>query len=387
MSVDTDNRLSEDATYTYTYDNEGNLTCRTRKDGNETVTYTWDYRNRLTGVSAVDADNAPLYSAAYTYDALNRRIGRTVYDGDSNVTLAENYVYDGDSIVLVLDGSGAVKNRYLQGPETDRTLAQVDGSGNVLWLLSDHEGSVRDMVDNDGSQVKHVAYDSFGGIVSENASSVSLRFGYAGREQDSETGLYYNRARYYDPSTGRFISQDPIGFDAGDANLYRYVGNDPMNNTDPTGEEEQSTLSPKLINNLPRGWEVGSTVGPRSCIDCHNPFTSRTNIPLWNVRNGSMQPETALTSPLSVSYEELKRDPVGAIFALASDVAGDVGNLFVSVLKREWESLDNPMRFVERTHLALTPARTAVEFGKFIYDRTYSAFDGAGDVYTRTLAP
>jgi RHS repeat-associated protein len=57
-----------------------------------------------------------------------------------------------------------------------------------------------------------------------------------GRELDRETGLYYYRARYYDPKVGRFISEDPIGFSAGDTNLYRYVGNNPTNYTDPTGE-------------------------------------------------------------------------------------------------------------------------------------------------------
>ena len=60
-------------------------------------------------------------------------------------------------------------------------------------------------------------------------------FGYTGRERDKETGLQYNRARYYDPSTGAFIGQDPIGFAAGDTNLYRYVGNGPLNLIDPYG--------------------------------------------------------------------------------------------------------------------------------------------------------
>jgi RHS repeat-associated protein len=72
-----------------------------------------------------------------------------------------------------------------------------------------------------------------------------LRFSYTGREQDGETGLDYYRARYYDSANGKFISEDPIGFSAGDGNLSRYVGNSPVNGTDPSGN-----TSPELYNLL-----------------------------------------------------------------------------------------------------------------------------------------
>ncbi|MEI7924311.1 MAG: RHS repeat-associated core domain-containing protein, partial [Planctomycetota bacterium] len=62
------------------------------------------------------------------------------------------------------------------------------------------------------------------------------RFGFTGREHEAALNLYYNRARFYDPATGRFLSKDPIGFSAGDVNLYRYVNNSPTNGTDPSGE-------------------------------------------------------------------------------------------------------------------------------------------------------
>lgn len=77
------------------------------------------------------------------------------------------------------------------------------------------------------------AYDAWGSPTSSDDDAD--RFRYTGREWDAETELYYYRARYYDPATGRFLEQDPIGFDAGDANLYRYVGNGPTNYTDPMG--------------------------------------------------------------------------------------------------------------------------------------------------------
>jgi RHS repeat-associated protein len=92
---------------------------------------------------------------------------------------------------------------------------------------------VVDLVDGAGNVLNHFVYDSFGNRTATTAAD--FRFGYTGRELDGESGLYYYRARYYDPSLGRFISEDPIGFSAGDTNLYRYVSNSPTNFTDPSG--------------------------------------------------------------------------------------------------------------------------------------------------------
>ena len=90
--------------------------------------------------------------------------------------------------------------------------------------------------DLDGVVVDQRTFDSFGRVLSETNPSVSFRYGYTGRERDLESGLDYYRARYYDSNVGRFISVDPMGFGAGDTNLYRYVGNNSTNATDPTGE-------------------------------------------------------------------------------------------------------------------------------------------------------
>ncbi len=113
----------------------------------------------------------------------------------------------------------------------------------VRWPLTDQIGTVRELlklVANVPTVVKYLRYDAFGNVTSDSDASVQYAFAYTGREIEIETGLYFYRARYYDPATGAFLSEDPIGFDAGDPNFYRYVGNNPTNATDPTGLFEAS---------------------------------------------------------------------------------------------------------------------------------------------------
>jgi RHS repeat-associated protein len=94
---------------------------------------------------------------------------------------------------------------------------------------------VRDVVDDSGAVLNHVVYDAFGGVTSQTNASVVFRYGYTARELDAESGLQYNRARYLDSFTGKFISEDPISFQGGDFNLSRYVFNSPITHLDPDG--------------------------------------------------------------------------------------------------------------------------------------------------------
>ena len=173
---------------------------------------------------------------AYTYDAYDRRIAKVIDpDGAGPATATtERMVYDGDNIALTFDGTGIQTHRYLYGSGVDQVLADETAT-SVNWALVDYQGTVRDVIDNNGQVLNHIVYDSYGQVTSETNPSLDFRFGYTGRERDKETGLQYNRARYYDSRTGAFIGQDPIGFAAGDANLYRYVGNSPTNFSDPSG--------------------------------------------------------------------------------------------------------------------------------------------------------
>jgi RHS repeat-associated protein len=192
----------------------------------------------LTGITVKNDLGEIIRTAEYTYDVYNQRIAKTVdADGDGSLAaVTERFVYGSDqNIALVFDENGNVNHRYLFGNGVDQIEAD-ESNGTVRWALTDHLGSVRDVVDDSGTVLNHIVYDAFGGVTSQTDESVVFRYGYTARELDAESGLQYNRARYLDSFTGKFISEDPISFQAGDSNLYRYVFNSPLNGTDPSGE-------------------------------------------------------------------------------------------------------------------------------------------------------
>lgn len=210
------NKLASTSTATYNYDNNGNLTAKTDSAG--TWQYTWDYENRLTQVTRPDN-----LTISYKYDALGRRIQRSTSAGAYT-----NYIYDRQDVVKDVNSDGSIVE-YLNGLGMDNKLRQTSSAG-TFYFVQDHLGSTRALTDASGNVVESEQYDSFG----DGAGSTLTRYGYTGRERDADTGLYYYRARWYDPQAGRFLSEDPIGFDGG-INLYAYVENNPLNNSDPEG--------------------------------------------------------------------------------------------------------------------------------------------------------
>jgi RHS repeat-associated protein len=230
------NHMLSDGTYNYIYDNEGNRTNRTNIATGELTQYIWDYHNRLTSVISKNSSGTVTQSVAYTYDAYDSRIGKVI-DADgagSAPAQVERMVYDGDNIALTFDETGNQTHRYLYGPGVDQILAD-ETQTTVNWALVDNLGTVRDVIDSQGVVLNHLVYDSFGQVQSETNTSFDFRYGYTGRERDQETGLNYNRARYYDTATGEFLSEDPLSFGAGDYNLSRYVFGSPTNGIDPSG--------------------------------------------------------------------------------------------------------------------------------------------------------
>jgi RHS repeat-associated protein len=165
---------------------------------------------------------------SYVYDVLGQRISSTT-DGQT-----VHFTYTFDNTWADFSATGQVIARYLFGNGADEIVAHWEPVG-TSWHLSDHLGSVRDLLDATGRLTNHIDYDGFGGIISQTTGTEE-RFLFTGREFDSATGLYYYRARYFSPGIGRFTQQDPVGRTAGDTNLYRYVGNSPINATDPSGQ-------------------------------------------------------------------------------------------------------------------------------------------------------
>jgi RHS repeat-associated protein len=126
---------------------------------------------------------------------------------------------------------------------SDERTHSVNGNiatDEVLWALTDRQGSVNDLakVDTSGvtSVVDHIVRDSFGNVVSESNPSQGCLIGWTGRPVDKTTGLQNNLNRWYDSRVAGWLSQDPIGFKSGTTNLYCYCGNSPTNAVDPSGE-------------------------------------------------------------------------------------------------------------------------------------------------------
>jgi RHS repeat-associated protein len=257
----TGNETTAGGGYTFVYDNSGNLTGKTKVSNGDNWTYSWDYRNRLTGAVEHNSGGSVLMQGTYTYDSLNRRIG--VDETVGGVNSKTWTVYDGQNPYADFNGSGTLQQRYLYGPAVDEILARTSSGGTSAWYLTDKLGSVHDLVNTSGTVIDHLAFDTYGNTLSESSPTNGDRFKFAAREYDSATGLYFNRARYYDPTTGRFISQDPMSFAAGDTDLYRYVGNGPTNATDPSGWSAIAMNSTGLADNGP----TGVTIAPPGPIN------------------------------------------------------------------------------------------------------------------------
>lgn len=217
-TYNTSNQLVSTPSVSYTYDNNGNLLTKTDSTG--TTTYTWDFEDRLTSISL------PGETVNFKYDPFGRRIYK------SSSTSTRIYTYDGTDITEVLDGNGAQVALFTHGPGIDQPLA-VTKSGATSYFQDDGIGSITSLSNATGDLTDTYVYDSFGNSLSSTGNTDNP-FRFTARELDAETGLYYYRARYYDPTIGRFISEDPVGF-TGNKDVYRYAENSPVNETDPSG--------------------------------------------------------------------------------------------------------------------------------------------------------
>jgi RHS repeat-associated protein len=230
-TYDAANQLSTWNGTAVTYDDAGQLV----DDG--TTTYLWNARHQLTGLASAAT------SASFGYDGLGRRTQTTV-----NGTVTQ-LLYDGTNVVQELTG-GSVSASILSGA-TDEYFSRTDAAGTRSFL-TDALGSTVALTGSGGDVATAYTYEPYGAATATGAADANpLQF--TGRENDG-TGLQYNRARYYSPALGRFISTDPLGFGGGDVNTSAYTGGSPTNLTDPSGEF--AFLAPMAI-----GCALGAAVG------------------------------------------------------------------------------------------------------------------------------
>jgi RHS repeat-associated protein len=211
------------------------------------VTYSYINDEHLTQVS----DGTNTYNL--TYDAFGRCVKRSLTVGNNTTTTY--YIYDGEKPILEYDGNGGRIGYNLYGKGIDEILRRgakgADSQWHWYFFEQDHEGSILHLADATGTIIERYRYDAFGAptvygrYYDFRASTIyDNRFLFAGREYAATYRGIYNvpafsfyeyRARAYNPQLGRFMSEDPKLFDAGDYNLFRYCHNDPIDHTDPMG--------------------------------------------------------------------------------------------------------------------------------------------------------
>ncbi len=241
-SVNGLNQYTQAGGNSLSYDSNGNLT------GDGVWSYSYDTDNKLKTATKAG------YAASLAYDA-EGRLRRTTLGGTTT-----DLLYDGAELIAEYSASGSLLRRYVHGPGVDEPLVVYEGSGtgNKSWLYRDHLGSVIGTANATGASTAIYSYGPYG----EPNQSSGVRFRYTGQQYLGDLNLYYYKARFYAPTLGRFLQTDPIGT-GDDLNLYAYVGNNPLNYTDPAGlaAHEAAMLTSTVVNSEAGQFGLGFVPG------------------------------------------------------------------------------------------------------------------------------
>ena len=219
-TFDADNRLVKSGTTSYAYDDDGALISSTDSTG--TTTYSWDARHRLASISAPSGQKT-----TFLYDFEGNLIQQT--DAGPKLNLTQSFVLDNLTNVAYIARSNGDNVSVVAGRAIDQDLAVIHANGQVEYKLADASNTTQATVDQNGKVASSFSYEPFG----QTTTTSTYPFQYTGR-MPVNSGLYYYRARYYCPTVGRFISEDPLG-QAGGTLQYKYANNNPVNRADPTG--------------------------------------------------------------------------------------------------------------------------------------------------------
>ena len=243
----------------YQYDANGNLIAATT--GGETTAYTFNALNELTGVNGSNG------TFAYAYDPFGDQISSTV-NGQTTNNLIDPI---GREYVLAeLTGSGGVAAHFTYGLGL---VSQVAANGTPFYYDYNLQGSTVGITNSLGSYVNQYSYDPFGQVTTTSAG-ISNPFTFVGESGVSSdgNGLIDMQARYYDPSTGQFVSDDPLSLGGGDTNIRRYVQNSPIGSTDPIGLDDDSYwVLPPFDNLYPMNPPVQQSPTPIDSSDLLGP--------------------------------------------------------------------------------------------------------------------
>ena len=243
------NRYSSDGKYIYTHDQEGSLKSKTKIGDGENTVYTWDFRNRLATVELRSGRGVLLKKVEYIYDAQDQRITEIV---DGTKTLITSFDRD-NSWIDYNPTSSAPSNRYLFSNKLDEIIASNSDVKEQTWHFPDNLGSIRDILAQKATQYETIGYSSYGNALIKSGDEIIDRYLFTGREKGPDSNLWNYRSRFYDSATGKFLSQDKIGFLGKDFNLSRYVQNSPSNFVDPFGNMAMTEYLGIISNPLNRG--------------------------------------------------------------------------------------------------------------------------------------